>query len=586
MELLDGTTGGEGSPKTILLVEDELLVAMKEASILEKEGYSVIHVPSAQEAIETVRLKEVDLVLMDINLGRGRMDGTEAARIILEEKDLPIVFLSGHSEKGMVDRVKSITKYGYVLKTAGEFVLLESTEMAFALFEAQEQLKSARDEYLSVVELTGDIINRVDKYGRWVFVNSTACNFWGKSEEELKKSEYLDFVHPEDRAKTLSAREVMNDTKEPVYGFTNRQRTPRGWRTVKWNSTPILDEEGEAVGFQATGRDVTEEAQTEEKLHRITEKSPVGFFYLDKDLRIIYENPKAREIVGVPGDAGKSKAMDVDIRSIETLTARIEPGHIRRLLEGEAVEFEIAYSSLYGKESYLRIYAVPLMREKSFDGAVVMAEDISERNRMEKELKRSNEEKDFLLKELNHRVKNNLLMVSSLINLKDGSLGESIDLSDISHQIDAIRIVHEKLHESEKITHIDFKDYVLDLLTTVFTFSRIPVTVKETIEHISVRTKTAIPLGLIVNEIATNAIKHGFEGDTAEFSIRFSEDGSRKEYVLILENSGKPFPGDIDIDNPDTLGLKLISALVNQLGGTLELTRKPRPLFVLRFPID
>jgi two-component sensor histidine kinase len=190
------------------------------------------------------------------------------------------------------------------------------------------------------------------------------------------------------------------------------------------------------------------------------------------------------------------------------------------------------------------------------------------------------------MQELNHRVKNNLAMISSLISLKESALQGKIDLSDIKHQIDVIRIVHEKLYQTEQIINIDFKDYIQDLLNTIFSsFTEQSVTIENNIGEISIPTKTAIPLGLIINEIASNSIKHAFSGDgEKKFSVGLEEEEDKHMYELTISNSGSPFPEEISLDNPSTLGLQLICALVAQIGGTIELQRQPHPVFTIRFP--
>lgn len=127
--------------KTILLVEDEALIAMNEASILTKHGYAVLTAYNAEQAVQTVDQNTVDLILMDIDLGEGKEDGTKAAERILKKHELPIVFLTSHGEREYVEKVKKITGYGYVLKNTGEFVLTESINMAFHLFEANQEIK-------------------------------------------------------------------------------------------------------------------------------------------------------------------------------------------------------------------------------------------------------------------------------------------------------------------------------------------------------------------------------------------------------------------------------------------------------------
>ena len=126
----------------ILLVEDEAIIALSEAKLLTDAGYEVETVHSGEKGVEAVEKNRFDLILMDIDLGTGRMDGTEAAEIILHKQDLPIVFLTSHAEKEYVDRVKGITGSGYILKNSGRFVLLESISMALTLFEAKKEAEN------------------------------------------------------------------------------------------------------------------------------------------------------------------------------------------------------------------------------------------------------------------------------------------------------------------------------------------------------------------------------------------------------------------------------------------------------------
>lgn len=128
--------------KTILLVEDEVIIAMDQSAMLSRHGYEVVTANSGEEAVLKCLEKDsqVSLVLMDVGLG-AEMDGTEAASKILAKKDIPIIFLSNHSEKEYVEKVRKISGYGYVLKSSGEFVILESINMAFDLYEEKRKVK-------------------------------------------------------------------------------------------------------------------------------------------------------------------------------------------------------------------------------------------------------------------------------------------------------------------------------------------------------------------------------------------------------------------------------------------------------------
>ena len=125
--------------RRILLVDNNALLALEEQAMLENRGYEVVPVHSGEKAVDMVRDDpEVDLVLIDLDLGSG-IAGDVAAKRLLAMRELPILFLTSHTEKEYVDRVKAITRYGYVLKNSGEFVLWDSIEVAFELFQANRQ---------------------------------------------------------------------------------------------------------------------------------------------------------------------------------------------------------------------------------------------------------------------------------------------------------------------------------------------------------------------------------------------------------------------------------------------------------------
>ena len=169
---------GVTDKKTILLVEDEAVIAMNESAMLQKHGFQVVSAYNAEEAIEAVHQQSIALILMDIDLGKDRMDGTEAAERILSEYELPIVFLTSHTEKEMVNRVKGITRYGYVLKNSGEFVLIESITMAFELFQAYQALNTKHMELERVNDRlvqSDKSLSRSERQYRLLFENLTSA---------------------------------------------------------------------------------------------------------------------------------------------------------------------------------------------------------------------------------------------------------------------------------------------------------------------------------------------------------------------------------------------------------------------------
>jgi len=185
--------------------------------------------------------------------------------------------------------------------------------------------------------------------------------------------------------------------------------------------------------------------------------------------------------------------------------------------------------------------------------AIGIARDITKRKEQKEELVTLLNEKNHLMQEVHHRVKNNLAMVVALIRIKQTEPGNRVDLADLRSQIDTIRIVREQLKRTQEVTRINAREYIQDLLEqdlleAVFSsFSAQDVELQTLVRDITLPSKTAVTLVYIINEAATNAIKYSFGGDEpARFSTELSVDERTGRFVLVMSNTGNPFPEDID----------------------------------------
>ncbi len=346
------------------------------------------------------------------------------------------------------------------------------------------------------------------------------------------------------------------------------------------------------TGVTALSVDITEQRRIEElalesneKYKLVFDNSMDGILFTAPDGSIISANTRACEILESSESAliekGRGGVVDVnDPRLPGALSQREELGYFNGELSflrgnGEVIPVELTSCIFLDREQRKRSY--------------ISFKELSEIKTKERELEKALEEKEYLMKEMNHRVKNNLFMVSSLLSMKNLSLGEQVDLSDIISQIDAITIIHEKLsYQSENIDQIDLADYIEELLSSVFSLNNAPVQVEQRVPKFLIDARSAIAIGLIVNELATNAVKHGFSNSSdPRFIIEFKQAlSAEKRFVLTVSHTGDPFPDDIDFSNTQTLGLRLISALVEQLSGEFELKRRPHPEFTIRFPLE
>ena len=192
-------------PKTILLVEDDLLIALAEKRALEKYEYAVLHESTGEAAVATVNsVPEIDLILMDINLGSG-IDGTEAAELILANHALPIVFVSSHSEREIVEKTERITSYGYVVKNSSITVLDASIKMAFKLFDEKKRSKSIQTKLEATLDAIPDLMFVVDAEGYFRdFHTKSGATSLAMDTDSIVGSHLHDIFPPEEVAAQLA----------------------------------------------------------------------------------------------------------------------------------------------------------------------------------------------------------------------------------------------------------------------------------------------------------------------------------------------------------------------------------------------
>lgn len=219
---------------------------------------------------------------------------------------------------------------------------------------------------------------------------------------------------------------------------------------------------------------------------------------------------------------------------------------------------------------------------------VMIARDITERKEFENALKASINEKEVLIREIHHRVKNNMQIISSLLNLQKQYVHdeEAVNvLLESQNRVKSMAIIHEKLYKSGNFSQINFADYIKSLVNDLFYSYGVDISqIKKTIilEEVMLGLETAIPCGLIISELVTNTLKYAFPNHRkGEFKIELHS--ADDLYHLIIYDDGVGIPEDVDFFESDTLGLKLVSSLVDQLEGTIELLRDKGTVFKIVF---
>ncbi len=225
----------------------------------------------------------------------------------------------------------------------------------------------------------------------------------------------------------------------------------------------------------------------------------------------------------------------------------------------------------------------------AYDQAIIYAEQLKEQV---EERTRAEKEKEVLLREIHHRVKNNMQVISSLLKLQSASIEDKRSVEMLKESQDRIRsmaLVHEKLYESKNLTNIDFNEYIERLVQTLFrsyAVNREKIRLKLNIERVMLKIDKAIPCGLIVNELILNCLKHAFaDGDKGEIevSLLFINEN---EVELTVSDNGIGIPEGIDSNNSGSLGLKLVNILTDQIDGKLDLDHSSKGTkFQIRFKI-
>ena len=228
-------------------------------------------------------------------------------------------------------------------------------------------------------------------------------------------------------------------------------------------------------------------------------------------------------------------------------------------------------------------------QEQASAGFIITAADITERKEAEDQLRLSLQEKEVLLKEIHHRVKNNMQVISSLLDLQSAQITDPLvraPFLDSQNRIKSMALIHERLYQSPDLARIDFTNYLQLLVPRLFDSYQTTdqqVSLKIQAEEVSLEVSQAIPCGLIINELVANALKHAFpKGRQGELCLRL-EKSPDDEILLVVEDNGVGLPEGVDLGHSSTLGLQLVQVLTRQLKGSVAVHRSAGTRFELRF---
>lgn len=438
----------------------------------------------------------------------------------------------------------------------------------------------------------------VNTYGKLLQVNPAFCKLLGYTEAELENCTFKDFTHPEDIEREMFYIEKCWRGEIKNYKIEKRYIKKNGeivW--VNLTTGLICDERhGKPIYGLGMVEDITERKQVEEILkwrERALAASSNGIIIADArkpELPTIYVNPAFERITGYSAEEAIGRncsflqGKDNEQAELKRLRAAIKEGNSCTVIlrnyrkDGSLFWNELSISPIYDTEGNLTHF-------------IGIQTDITERQQIQEQLIASLKEKEVLLKEIHHRVKNNLQIVSSLLNLQSSYIQDEQALAmfkDSHNRIKSMALIHEKLYRSSDFTKIDLPDYIRSLTSNLFSSYRqvsSRIDLKQKIEDITLDIDTAIPCGLIINELISNSLKYAFPGEMkGKISISFYHQQENNRFILKVSDNGVGLPPGFNPLETESLGWQLIISLTEQLGGELTFSSQKGTDVTIVFP--
>lgn len=450
------------------------------------------------------------------------------------------------------------------------------------------------DLWQAIVETTATALFIINE-GRVLYANPAFETLTGYSTAELgERGIFHLFPEPSEAAAHL--RSVFSG-QAPGSWYETEITTPNAER--RWVAVALAPVNLPTPAFLGTISDLTDYKKREEALRQselryktVFEMAPDIIYIYDPDGPVIDQNEAAFWMFGVSREEAVGKT-GIFTQLPEEEKAGFAQIREQTLRHGEwRGELRVKRDLGQSKESFIMDSHVKVADIGGQKVVIAIARDITERKNMEEQLRQALREKETLLREIHHRVKNNMQIISTLLRLQLRNAADDRTRAlfrESQNRILSMAMIHEKLYLSEGLHRIDLKDYITDLAREVVTsFGDLAagVTLKTEVDEIALGLDTAIPCGLIIIELISNALKYAFPGDRGgdrEIFIGLSSEAGGR-YGLTVSDNGVGLPADLEIPRLPSLGLRLVSDLARyQLDGELNISREQGTRVYVRF---
>jgi PAS domain S-box-containing protein len=447
--------------------------------------------------------------------------------------------------------------------------LIEKTAHLSSILESSNHLIWTVNNKLQVTSFNQNFYNVVKQ------LHGISIQPGYKIDEHLKKNrqQYIDFWYPL-YAEAFQGKK-MEFEKEDLQG-------KKIYRQVFLN--PIYNEDNIITEISCIAHDITDSKIYEQKLLNQTGKLTAIFdsshhyiWTIDRDEKLTSFNKNYFDLITGLYNTKPYVGLELDrgVLSNDQEYNELLRIHYEKAFNGQATSFEIETTDKDYKHVYLEIFLNPIFENDKVVEVSGIAHNITEKKHVQQRMELSLKEKEILLREVHHRVKNNMQVISSILNLQSSYVSDEYALTllkESQNRIKTMAYIHESLYQNKSFTSVNFSEYVHTLVNNIvqsYSYSAEKIKLDIHVEKVHLSLDSSIPAGLIINELVTNSIKHAFPGNR-QGTITFNLRCENKLVFLELKDDGVGFAEGIDFRNSHSLGLQLVNTLIEQIDADLS----------------
>lgn len=464
----------------------------------------------------------------------------------------------------------------------------------------EQELKASEGRYRDLLENVTEYIISIDTDGKFLFINDAFKKAMGYTEREFLNSHLVDMLSPErkDNSKRIIEKIIAGEMPNPINTVF---LTKKGKKLILEGNTSVKYKHYKPESIRGIFRDITESKEVEQivktqaaKMKSIFDSSSnVLMWTMNINHEITSMNQTFKNVLW------KYSEKDLKVGSIfyRELGPHIKPGYYQELMlnkfigafSGKPQQFEVCMLDTYNKDVWFEVFLSPIILDDQeyVTEVACMAHEITDKKEALSQIEKNLQEKDVLLKEVHHRVKNNLQVISSILNLQSSLVEDEKTLQILKESQSRIRtmsFIHESLYRAKDFSEINFTEYVGNLsknLVRSYTIAS-HIDLKLELQDVNLSLDQSIPAGLLINEIVTNSLKYAFpNNEDGIIGVNLSQ--KNEDITLEVYDNGIGLPEKKDDEQADTLGTQLIEALVDQLDAELNIKNDGGTKYLITF---